>query len=560
MQKEISNNQIKDAPIRIINLGGVEELGKNMTVIEYKDTIIVINAGSQFNAPNVLGVDYIIPNTKYLEDNKHKIKAVVFTSSSYEYTGAFPYINELINSPRVYARAYTNQLLKLRSENSDLNMNNEFIPVEEDLHFQVDELVLNFKNIKSLNVDALNLSITTPYGDIVYAVNTTLEDDKDFADLSSNTLCLLADSLNSEGNSDKVTNQDVKNKLKEMINNSVGRILINTFANNITQINLILELAKELNKKIILESQTIKENIEAAQEIGFVGDITNITISCEDALSQIAKGAKANDFIFFLTGNEGKEIEKLNLISEDESLIKISEGDTVLMSTHRQHNQRNAQNIKDSISRAGALIYHLKDTELLINNSGVLEHINKLHRIIRPKFFIPIVGCHYMLRVHADIERRLGAPENHIIVPDNGMVIEIKDNGQRIGYTREKIETGTIVVDGNKIGKLHNAVLKDREILREQGVFLIISLIDMKNHKLKKNPDIATRGFVYIKESQELLVGARDLAKVTIEDYLNKNYHIEIDDLKDVLQGQVSKYLMAKTAKQPLVTPIIIKI
>lgn len=196
----------------------------------------------------------------------------------------------------------------------------------------------------------------------------------------------------------------------------------------------------------------------------------------------------------------------------------------------------------------------------MLSLSGGSEELREIHLALQSKFFTPIGGCHYMLRVHADIERRIGTPENHIIIPDNGMIIEVRDQGQRISNTREKIETETVVVDGSKIGKLHNVVLKDREILGAQGVFFIISLIDMRGHKLKKAPDLATRGFVFLKESQELLVNTRNLVKTIIEDYLSKNKHIEIDDIKDLVQNQTSKYLMQKTAKEPVIIPIIIRV
>jgi ribonuclease J len=177
-----------------------------------------------------------------------------------------------------------------------------------------------------------------------------------------------------------------------------------------------------------------------------------------------------------------------------------------------------------------------------------------------PKFFMPVAGCHYMLRVHADIERKIGTPENHIIIPDNGMIVELQESGMRISNTREKVESEMVVVDGNKIGKLHNVVLKDREILGAQGVFFAIILLDMRGHKLKKTPDIATRGFVFLKESQDLLNGARVIINDMMTDYLSKNRHIEIDDIKSDLQNMLQKYLMTKTAKEPVVIPLIIKV
>ncbi len=558
----ISN--IKDGDYRIINLGGTEECGKNMTLIEYKNSILIINAGAQFSASSMPGVDFIIPNIKYLEENKDKIKGVIFTTSTLEYSGAFPFINEMLNFPRVYGRHFTNTLIQKRIENKGLICKNDFIPVEDNISLNIGDFKVRFSNTQSSTPDSMNISIETIEGDITYMSDTKLDKNnvKNLETLpnfenNTKTLCLIADSLNSEVGISEFELSDTKEKLKKVFAETKNKIFITTFANNIYHIIKIIELAKEMGKKIILDSKTVEENISSAQEIGLIGKIDDVVI---DILEKDKH--KSSDLIYIVTGEEGREMDTiLKIVETDYKGIKIEDGDIVIMATHPIiHNQRAAQNLKDGLSRAGADTIHYKYSDILITQSGSGEDLAKIHRALTPKFFIPMAGCHYMLRVHADIERRLGTPENHIIIPDNGMIIEIRDNCQRISNTREKVDTEVVVVDGNKIGKLHNVVLKDREILGAQGVFFIISLIDMRGHKLKKAPDLATRGFVFLKESQELLVGARDMSKNIIEEYLYKNNHIEIDDIKEALQSQIAKYLMLKTAKQPVVIPIIIRV
>lgn len=552
----ISN--LKEGDYRIINLGGTEECGKNMTAIEHGNSIIIINAGAQFSAASMPGVDYIIPNIKYLEEKKDKIKGFIFTSSTLEYSGAFPFINESLNFPNVYARHYTNTILQSRCDDKDVGYENEFIPVEEDMSLNIGEFKVNFFNMANTAPDGLSVSISTSEGEIMYLSDTCLNGTNHIKIFENRkVLCLLADSLNTEVSGESFALSGVKNRLKDAFYKAKNKIFIMTFANNVYHVMQILDLAKEMGKKIIIDSKSIAEVIMTAQEVGLIGNISDITVGLDEANKYNSK-----DLIYFITGEEGREMDNMEKILEaGHNGIVVEPGDIVVMATHPIiHNQRAAQNLKDSISRAGAKIVHYKYSDILISQSGTGDDLNKIHRTLLPKFFIPIAGCHYMLRVHADMERKIGTPENHIIIPDNGMLIEIRDNCQRIANTREKIDTETVVVDGNKIGKLHNVVLKDREILGEQGVFFVISLIDMRGHKLKKNPDLATRGFVFLKESQELLVGARDLSKNIIEEYLAKNHHIEIDDIKELIQNQMSKYLLQKTAKQPVVIPIIIRV
>jgi ribonuclease J len=350
--------------------------------------------------------------------------------------------------------------------------------------------------------------------------------------------------------------QDVKNNLEKIIVGATGKVFVTTFANNIYHIKNIVEICEKNNKKIVLQSRTITENIESAQEVGLIGDISRFIIKKEE----ISK-YKNNELVVFISGDEGREFDNITRIVKNPTEIKVEESDTVIMATHPIiHNQRDAQNLKDTLSRLGAHSYHYKYSEMLITNCATFDELKNLHRLLLPKFFMPVYGCHYMLRVHADIERKIGTPENHIIVPDNGMIIEIRDKGTRISNTREKTESEIVVVDGNKIGKLHNVVIKDRETLGAQGVFFAIILLDMRSHKIKKAPDIATRGFIFLKNSQDIINGSRVIISDMMSDYLEKNRHIEIDDIKSDIQISLQKYLMMKTAKEPVVIPLIIKV
>lgn len=554
-RKESYITPLKDDNIRIINLGGTEECGKNMTAIEWRDSILVINAGVQFSSSATPGVDYVIPNIKYLEDNISKVKGLIVTSSNLEYSGSVPFVLNMINSPRVYGRLYTNTLINKRFEELRIENKSEFVPIEEEMSIKIGDFDVKFISINKMLADTLSLEISTPNGTIVYTSDTKNLDTNSLT--SSNNKLFIAESMNIENVGSEISYKSVEDKLSKIIISDTGTILFATFANNIYHLLKIVELCRKANKKLIITSNSCKSALESAQEIGLLGDIKDIVIDIKDY-----KNFKRNQVVMLISGSEGREFDNLyKILQNSNDYYKITDGDHVVMATHPIiHNQRTAQTTKDELSRLGAIIHHFKYSDILYSPSAGHDELGTLHAKLMPKFFIPVSGCHYMLRVHSDIERKIGAPENHIVIPDNGMIIELRPDFSRITNTREKSESEIVVVDGNKIGKLHNVVIKDRETLGAQGIFFAIILIDMKNHKLKKAPDIATRGFVFLNDSQDLITNVKTIITETTNSYLNKNRHIEIDDLKADLQSVLQKYLLQKTAKDPVAIPLIIKV
>jgi ribonuclease J len=554
-RKESYITPLKDDNIRIVNLGGTEECGKNMTAIEWRDSIIVINSGVQFSSSATPGVDYVIPNIKYLEDNKDKIKSFIITSSNLEYSGSIPFMLSMLNNPRVYGRLYTNTLIDKRFNALGIENLSEFVPVEEEMSISMGDFEVKFISINPLLADTLSIQIFTPNGDIIFTSDTK---NLDLSNIAPNENRLfIAESMNIENIGADITYASVSTKLSDIISTRTGTVMFATFANNIYHLLKIVELTRKYNKKIIIDSKTCRLSIASAQETGLLGDIKDILIDS----SEFNKYNRS-EIILLISGNEGREFDNLyKIIQKDNANYSITEGDHVVIATHPIiHNQRTAQSTKDELSRLGAIIHHFKYGDILYSPCAGHDELNTLHAKLMPKFFLPIAGCHYMLRVHSDIERKIGAPENHIIIPDNGMLIELRSDFSRITNTREKAESEIVVVDGNKIGKLHSVVIKDRETLGAQGIFFTIILIDMKNHKLKKVPDIATRGFVFLNDSQDLITNVKSIISETTNSYLSKNRHIEIDDLKADLQNVLQKYLLQKTAKDPVAIPLIIKV
>ena len=551
--------------IRIINLGGVEEIGRNMSCIEYKDSIIVIDCGFQFSESTTPGIECILPNTRYLEENKHKIKGMLITHAHLDHIGAIPYILPRIGNPKIYARQFTALMIKKRHEEfphlDPLNI--EIIETDDTVN--LGDLSAKFFAVSHAIPDSMGLIIETPYGDIVHTGDLRLDHDNGIptpAEVARyeifekrNILCLLTDSTNCENPGFSISDRVVFENIRKIIKDTPGRLIVATFSSQVERMLEIMKMIEMYGKKIAVEGRSIKTNIEVAKMAGMLKVNPNIIISIEEM-----ENYPPDRVVILATGAQGEEFAVLNRAANGvHKYIKLDKKTTILMSSSIvPGNERAVQMLKDKLSRRGAHIIHYKTDD--VHSSGHANHdeLVWIHKKIHPKFFIPVHGYHYMLRVHADIQRELGMSEENIILPDNGMIIEIQNGGQKIVPLKEYAPNEMIIVDGMSVGKIQDVVMRDRQTLAEDGMFVIIGVIDNHTKKLKKSPDLISRGFVYLKESQDLLYQTRSLSKKIIEDAIDKDINVSMDDIKNNLSESVSKFLLQKTAKRPVIIPVII--
>ena len=545
--------------IRIIGIGGNEQSGRNMWAIEYRDTIVVLDGGIQYSALKTPGIDFILPNSAYLKEKKHKVKAIIATSPHMDHVGAIPYFAADFPQATIYARNVTGEIIKARAERLKSKIEDNIFPIEEQMSIAVGYMNLRFWNINDDTPGELSVSIESNYGDIVYMSNTqVLGKDTAYKYFENrNVLCLLASSGNADQNGFAPKEEGIYTGLATAIHNAEGRVFIGTFASHPERIRFILDMCNQLGKKVVVDSPAITDMIKAIK-------IANNTKMYDELIisDEAAENIPHNKLVYLVAKVEGDELYNLDKIANGKhDKLQFTENDTVIFATHAiVHNQRQAQNLKDKLSRFGVHILHYRATEVNLYRYGHSEDLEYIHRKMHPKYFIPMHGYHYMLRVHADVERKMGTPESNILIPDNGSVIEIVDDGKNMIMLRDKVDTEMIVVDGQNVGKVQDVVMRDRETLGAQGIFVMIAIIDTHLHKLKKSPDIASRGFVYSKESQTLMLEARDTIKNTVDAYLEKNKTIDTDNIKETLQSVVSKFLLQKTAKEPVVISVIITI
>lgn len=558
---------LKDGDIRIIHLGGVEEIGRNMSMVEYKDTIVIVDCGVQFTETTTPGIDFILPNTRYLEEHKHKIKGVFITHGHLDHIGAVPYIMPRIDNPPLYARFFTSLMIKKRQEEfphlSPLTIN----VIEKGDAVTLGDLKVRFFGVTHAIPDSMGVIIETPYGDIVHTGDLRLDHDdgiptddeveryKFFENRT--TLLLMTDSTNCENPGFSISDRVVYKNIENVIADTAGRLIVSTFASQVERMLYMLETAERYGKKVVVEGRSMKTNVEVAKLANMLKIKPETLIPLEEM-----NRYPDNKLVILATGAQGEEFAALGRIAnKTHKFIRLTPRDTILMSSSVvPGNERAVQNLKDKLSRQGAHLIHYKTSD--VHSSGHANHdeIVWIHRKIHPKFFIPVHGYHYMLRVHADIERKLGMPEENIVIPDNGMVIEIQDGGNKIVQLKEKAPGDMIVVDGTSVGKIQDVVMRDRQMLAEDGMFVVIGVVDSHTHALKKSPDLISRGFVYLKESQDLLYQTRLLTKKIIEDGLARGGYNNLDQLKQDVAESTTKFLLQKTAKRPVIIPVIISV
>lgn len=567
-EEKVNIPPLATGDVRIVIFGGVEEIGRNMAAIEFGSDIIVVDCGFMFKDEDAPGVDYILPNTKYLEERKDRIRGVFITHGHLDHIGGLPYILPRIGNPPVYARNLTALLIQKRQDEfPDLApIDMKIVETEDRISFT--DTAVRFFKVTHTIPDSMGIMIETPYGVIVHTGDLKLDhmqgvatenEAKEYRKFDKEkVLLLMADSTNCQKPGFSIPEPVVHITVEELIKHSPGRVIIATFSSLLERIIKIIEFADKHNKKIVVDGRSMKTNIELAQKAGLFKYKKGTVIGIEEMESY-----PPDRVVMLVTGAQGDPFAVLmRVATKKHKHLKIREGDTILFSSSVvPGNERAVQKLKDKLSRQGGHIVHYETSDVHSSGHAYRDETTWLISHIHPKFFIPLHGYHYMLRSHVEIAQSTGIPPENTMIANNGSIIEIREKGEKIVRLPVSAPNEMIMVDGFAIGNLQEVVMRDRQMLAEDGIVVIVATVDMHSGKLMKSPDIVARGFVYVRESQELLNQARLIIKKTVEDACCKGMKgVNFEYVKEDVRDEVGKFLFQQTQKQPMVIPVLLGI
>ncbi len=549
--------------LRLIVLGGLEEVGRNCTLLEYEDDIMMIDLGVQFPEEDMPGIDYVIPNMGYLKGKERNIRGVVITHGHYDHIGAIPHLMPVIGNPPLYMGKLTAGIVQKRQEEFRQSPKLNITLFDEKSQFRLGKnFRVEFFRVNHTIPDSFGIVVHTPVGTIVHTgdfkfdlnpVNDPPADLKRMEQIgNAGVLALMLDSTSSEKPGHNISESQVAEEIEGIFQKATGRIILGTFASLISRIQIIIDLSQKFGKKILIEGRSMQSNVEIAHQLGYLKFRPGVFIEPEEAVR-----LPDNKLVIIGTGAQGQQNAFLMRFANDEhKYLSVKKGDLVIFSSSViPGNERTVQSLKDTFYRKGARTVHYQMMDVHAGGHAHSEDLKMMTKMMKPKYFIPIEANHFLLRANADLAVSVGIPEDHVFVADNGQVMEFtKEKGT---LTHERVPADYVFVDGLGVGDVSEVVLRDRQMMAADGMFVIIATVDKKTGKLIGSPDIISRGFIYMKESKKLVETARDKVKKILHDTDPKS---AADDmyLKSKLRNDVGQLLWVKTKRRPMVLPVII--
>lgn len=551
----------KPNKLKLIPLGGLGEIGKNITVLEYKNDIILIDCGMTFPEDEMLGIDIVIPDISYLFKNKNKIRGIVLTHGHEDHIGALPYVLKRLNIP-IYGTKLTLGLIEAKFKEHKLNDVSLNVVKHKDV-IELGCFKVEFIKTGHSIPDASALAITTPVGVIVHTGDFKIDytpisgdviDLNRFAELGDKgVMLLMADSTNAEKPGYTMSERTVGNTFRDIFISHKGRILVATFASNIHRIQQIINAAEENDRKVILSGRSMLNNIDVALELGYI-DIKEGTLIDIKEMNKYPK----DKITLITTGSQGEPMSALTRISASEHRrIELQEDDLVIISaTPIPGNEKTVSKVINNLVKKGTKVIYESLADVHVSGHACQEELKLIHNLVKPKYFMPVHGEYKHLKKHAEIAESLGMPNENIFILNNGNVLEFtKDKANLAG----NVPSGNILVDGLGIGDVGNIVLRDRKHLSEDGLIVVVVTMSKKEGVVVSGPDIISRGFVYVRESEDLMEEIRDRVKEVLLD-CEKRKITDWATLKSNIRDSLRNHLYGKIKRNPMILPIIMEV
>ena len=547
--------------LQIIPLGGLGEIGKNLTVVRCGDEIIVIDCGLMFPDDEMLGIDLVIPDITYLLENIDLVKAIVLTHGHEDHIGALPYVLRNLNVP-VYGTKLTLGILEGRLKENNVD-SSSLVPVKPGDLIHIGCFKVGFVNVSHSIADAVALYIKTPLGTIVHTgdfkldqtpVDGKVTDFHKFAELGDQgVLVMLADSTNAERPGHTLSEKTVGVAFDEAFRNIKDRIIIATFSSNVHRIQQVIDTAHKYNRKVAVLGRSMVNVSNISAELGYLNIPDGVLIDIDEI-----NNYPPSNIVIITTGSQGEPMSALTRMStSDHRKVGIVPGDTVIISaTPIPGNEKLVSRTIDNLLKQGANVIYEKTSGIHVSGHASQEELKLIHNLVRPKFFIPVHGEYRHLRKHAMLAQDLGMPKENVFVAENGNIIEFtKEKGGIVG----KVPSGIVLVDGLGVGDVGIIVLRDRRQLSQDGILIIVVTMDKEMGAVVAGPDIVSRGFVYVRESEELMEEAKEKVKMALEKCEDNNI-TEWAVIKSNVRDALGRYLYERTRRRPMILPIIMEI
>ena len=564
-QNKASNQDLevkfKKSPVKIIPLGGLLELGKNITVFEYENEMIIVDCGLAFPEDDMLGVDLVIPDISYLERNKEKIKGMVITHGHEDHIGAIPYFLKQINVP-IYATKLTAGLIRNKLEEHKLLRSTKLKIVNQGDKINLGKMKVEFIRSCHSIPDSVALAIHTPAGVIVHTGDfkidyTPIDNERmDFGRLAElgnkGVLALLSDSTNSERKGYTMSESTVGEVFDKLFLNCSKRIVVATFASNIHRIQQIVNSAVKYNRKVSVCGRSMINVIKTAMELGYIDVPDNTFIDID-----MIKDYTDEQLVILTTGSQGEAMSALTrMASGEHRKVEITPNDLIIISANPiPGNEKYVSKVIDDLMQIGAEVVYSSLADIHVSGHACQEEQKLMLSLIRPKYFLPVHGEYRQLMAHAKTAVSVGIPPENIFIMNNGRVMEISENSAKMVGT---VQSGRVLVDGLGVGDVGSIVLRDRQHLSQDGLIIVVITMD-QNGEIVSGPEIISRGFVYVRESENLM----DDVKKTVQRELDKCANKGIKDwsgIKSNLKDGLRDYIFAKTKRNPMILPIITEV
>ena len=554
--------EFKKPNLKIIPLGGLEEIGKNITVFEYDDEIVLVDCGLEFPEDNMLGVDLVIPDVTYLEKNKEKIRGLVITHGHEDHIGSIPYVLKQVDMP-IYATKLTIGLIKNKLEEHKLLRKTKLKIVEQGQTINFGKIKVEFIRSCHSIPDSVMLAIHTPVGTVMHTGDFKIDHtpiDGKLMDLgriaeigNKGVLALMSDSTNSERKGYTMSESSVGEVFDKLFLNCTKRIVVATFASNVHRVQQIVNSAVKYGRKVAVCGRSMINMIDTARSIGYIDVPENVFIDID-----LIKNYTDEQLVILTTGSQGETMSALTrmAIGEHRKVVITPNDKIIISATPIPGNEKLVSKVIDDLMKIGAEVVYSSLEAIHVSGHACQEEQKLILALVKPKYFIPVHGEYRQLMAHEETAKKMGIPEENIFIMKNGRVLELNENEAKLTTS---VPSGKILVDGLGVGDVGNIVLRDRQHLSQDGLIIIVMTMDSASGEIVSGPDVISRGFVYVRESENLM----DDVKKVIREEVRKCEDKKITDwstIKSTLKDSLREYIFQKTKRNPMILPIIMEV